>query len=122
MKFDNNTLDNVKENGFKKKFNLSPINKKSKNNLRKFTEYEDSNKNDEAITTYAQAISKIIKGKNEIFDYRGGINIEFLSNLKNINNNNENIGNLSNKCYDTKNYEKFNKELIEKINQIRKKV
>jgi len=117
----NYTIDNIDadgENKNKKKFHLLPLNKTGKNNFRKFSEYENLNKSNDRMT-YSQAVCNIVKDKNEIFDDRGGINTEFLRNLRKINSNNY-LGSLVNKCYDTKNFEKFDKELIEKINKISK--
>ncbi len=76
------------------------------------------NKRENESITIAQSINKILKGDNNIFAKNGGINGGFLEDLRNGKEKNSVCINY--KCYDTKNFEKFEKDLMEKINQIKK--
>lgn len=87
--------------------------------MRKFSENDlYNNKKDNETITFAQSICRILKGNNNIFDKQGGINTDFLKDLRKMKE--KNLGYFSYKCYDTKKFDKFEKQLIEKINQIKK--
>jgi len=100
---------------------LSPLNNLKKihdiNRLKEKKFIRDKNLENILIS---QDFNKILKGQNQIFDNHGGLNSEFFNNLTKMND--KNYGILLNKCYDIKQFEKFNIGLKERINKFKNEI
>jgi hypothetical protein len=76
---------------------------------------EKKNNNINNNLTYTQSLCRIINRKNEMFDNNGFLNLDFLNSLDDANKDNRNK-----KCYDTKSFNEFGKELEKKIKDLNK--
>lgn len=81
-----------------------------------YKEYiEKENQINESVTI-SQSLNSIVKGQNQIFNKEGGLNKDFLINLRLMNN--SKFGNFGHKCYDTQFMKQFDRLLQDKINRI----